>query len=50
MDFTTSEAANDLGRLVDTIVDSVCTPEHQRELESLGGDWREASGTGRHRR
>lgn len=26
MDFTTTEAANDLGNLVDTIVDSVCTP------------------------
>ena len=35
MDFTTTEAANDLGGLVDTIVDSVCTPEHQRELDSL---------------
>ena len=28
MDFTTTEAAHDLGNLVDTIVDSVCTPEH----------------------
>lgn len=36
MDFTTTEAANDLGGLVDTIVDSVCTPEHQRQLDSLG--------------
>ena len=35
MDFTTTEAATDLGGLVDTIVDSVCTPEHQRELDSL---------------
>ncbi|MEE3752431.1 acyl-CoA dehydrogenase family protein [Mycobacterium intracellulare] len=35
MDFTTTEAANDLGNLVDTIVDSVCTPEHQRELDGL---------------
>src|SRR6201981_2350476 len=35
MDFTTPEAANDLGGLVDTIVDSVCTPEHQRELDGL---------------
>jgi alkylation response protein AidB-like acyl-CoA dehydrogenase len=35
MDFTTTEAANDLGGLVDTIVDSVCTPEHQRELDRL---------------
>jgi 3-oxocholest-4-en-26-oyl-CoA dehydrogenase beta subunit len=33
MDFTTTEAAHDLGGLVDTIVDSVCTPEHQRELD-----------------
>jgi alkylation response protein AidB-like acyl-CoA dehydrogenase len=33
MDFTTTEAANDLGNLVNTIVDSVCTPEHQRELD-----------------
>ncbi|OMC40444.1 acyl-CoA dehydrogenase family protein [Mycobacterium sp. IS-1264] len=35
MDFTTTEAANDLGGLVDTIVDAVCTPEHQRELDGL---------------
>jgi 3-oxocholest-4-en-26-oyl-CoA dehydrogenase beta subunit len=35
MDFTTTEAAHDLGGLVDTIVDSVCTPQHQRELDSL---------------
>jgi 3-oxocholest-4-en-26-oyl-CoA dehydrogenase beta subunit len=35
MDFTTTEAANDLGGLVDTIVDSVCTPEHHRELDGL---------------
>ncbi|HTQ21316.1 acyl-CoA dehydrogenase family protein [Mycobacterium sp.] len=35
MDFTTTEAANDLGGLVDTIVDSVCTNEHQRELDKL---------------
>ncbi|WP_156687920.1 acyl-CoA dehydrogenase family protein [Mycobacterium sp. Marseille-P9652] len=35
MDFTTTEAANDLGSLVDTIVDAVCTPEHQRELDKL---------------
>src|SRR5271170_6365876 len=33
MDFTTTEAASDLGGLVDTIVDAVCTPEHQRELD-----------------
>ena len=35
MDFSTSEAAQDLGGLVDTIVDSVCTPQHQRELDVL---------------
>jgi 3-oxocholest-4-en-26-oyl-CoA dehydrogenase beta subunit len=35
MDFTTTEAAQDLGGLVDTIVDSVCTPDHQRELDRL---------------
>ncbi|KLO26780.1 acyl-CoA dehydrogenase family protein [Mycobacterium haemophilum] len=35
MDFTTTEAAADLGGLVDTIVDAVCTPEHQRELDRL---------------
>ncbi|OBF22147.1 acyl-CoA dehydrogenase [Mycobacterium kubicae] len=35
MDFTTTEAAHDLGGLVDTIVDSVCTPEHHRELDGL---------------
>ncbi|OBG43094.1 acyl-CoA dehydrogenase [Mycobacterium alsense] len=35
MDFTTTEAAQDLGGLVDTIVDSVCTPEHHRELDGL---------------
>lgn len=35
MDFTTSEAANDLGGLVDTIVNAVCTPEHHRELDGL---------------
>jgi 3-oxocholest-4-en-26-oyl-CoA dehydrogenase beta subunit len=35
MDFTTTEAAQDLGGLVDTIVDAVCTPEHQRELDRL---------------
>ncbi|BBX94738.1 acyl-CoA dehydrogenase family protein [Mycobacterium lacus] len=35
MDFTTTEAAADLGGLVDTIVDAVCTPEHQRELDKL---------------
>ncbi len=35
MDFTTTEAAQDLGGLVDTIVDAVCTPERQRELDAL---------------
>ncbi|WP_204080533.1 acyl-CoA dehydrogenase family protein [Mycobacterium riyadhense] len=35
MDFTTTEAAQDLGGLVDTIVDAVCTPEHQRDLDKL---------------
>jgi alkylation response protein AidB-like acyl-CoA dehydrogenase len=35
MDFTTTEAANDLGGLARSIVDSVCTPERQRELDKL---------------
>jgi alkylation response protein AidB-like acyl-CoA dehydrogenase len=35
MDFSTTEAAQDLGGLVTTIVDAVCTPEHQRELDGL---------------
>ena len=35
MDFTTTEAATDLGGLVRTITESVCTPEHQRELDAL---------------
>ncbi|QLL06986.1 acyl-CoA dehydrogenase family protein [Mycobacterium vicinigordonae] len=35
MDFSTTEAAQDLGGLVDSIVNSVCTPEHQRELDKL---------------
>jgi alkylation response protein AidB-like acyl-CoA dehydrogenase len=35
MDFSTTEAAHDLGDLVTTIVDAVCTPEHQRELDGL---------------
>jgi 3-oxocholest-4-en-26-oyl-CoA dehydrogenase beta subunit len=35
MDFSTTEAAVDLGDLVTTIVDAVCTPEHQRELDGL---------------
>ncbi|BBY56363.1 acyl-CoA/acyl-ACP dehydrogenase [Mycobacterium koreense] len=33
MDFSTTEAAQDLSGLVTTIVDSVCTPEHQRTLD-----------------
>ena len=35
MDFSTTEAADDLGGLARTIIDSVCTPEHQRELDGL---------------
>ncbi len=35
MDFSTTEAAQDLGDLVGTIVDTVCTPEHQRQLDGL---------------
>jgi 3-oxocholest-4-en-26-oyl-CoA dehydrogenase beta subunit len=35
MDFTRTEAAQDLSGLVGTIVDSVCTPEHQRSLDDL---------------
>ena len=35
MDFTTTEAADDLGGLVRTITESVCTPEHQRQLDGL---------------
>src|SRR6201746_1391440 len=35
MDFTTTEAAPALGGLARTITDSVCTPEHQRELDKL---------------
>lgn len=38
MDFTTTEASDDLGGLVRTITESVCTPEHQRELDALGPD------------
>lgn len=33
MDFKTTEASEDLGGLVRTITDSVCTPEHQRHLD-----------------
>jgi alkylation response protein AidB-like acyl-CoA dehydrogenase len=35
VDFSTTEAAGDLGGLVRTITESVCTPEHQRELDGL---------------
>jgi alkylation response protein AidB-like acyl-CoA dehydrogenase len=35
MDFSTTEAATDLGGLTRTITESVCTPEHQRELDGL---------------
>ena len=35
MDFTKTEAAQDLSGLVGTIVDAVCTPQHQRELDGL---------------
>jgi alkylation response protein AidB-like acyl-CoA dehydrogenase len=35
MDFTKTEAAQDLSGLVDTIVGAVCTPQHQRELDGL---------------
>src|ERR1700755_276886 len=35
MDFTTTEAAKELGGLARSIVDSVCTPERQRGLDEL---------------
>ena len=35
MDFTRTEAAQDLSGLVGTIVEAVCTPDHQRELDQL---------------
>ncbi len=35
MDFTTTEAADDLGGLVRTITESVCTPQRQRDLDGL---------------
>ena len=35
MDFTTTEAADDLGGLARTITESVCTAEHQRKLDGL---------------
>jgi alkylation response protein AidB-like acyl-CoA dehydrogenase len=36
MDFTRTEAAGELSGLVSTIVDAVCTAEHQRALDGLG--------------
>jgi 3-oxocholest-4-en-26-oyl-CoA dehydrogenase beta subunit len=33
MDFTNTEASADLGGLARTIAESVCTPDHQRELD-----------------
>jgi alkylation response protein AidB-like acyl-CoA dehydrogenase len=35
MDFTRTEAAQDLSGLVGTIVEAVCTPDHQRRLDAL---------------
>jgi alkylation response protein AidB-like acyl-CoA dehydrogenase len=35
MDFTTTEASNDLGGLARTITESVCTAEHHKELDGL---------------
>jgi alkylation response protein AidB-like acyl-CoA dehydrogenase len=35
MDFTRTEASQDLSGLVGTIVDAVCTPQHQRALDDL---------------
>ena len=35
MDFTRTEASQDLSGLVRTIVASVCTPDHQRRLDDL---------------
>jgi 3-oxocholest-4-en-26-oyl-CoA dehydrogenase beta subunit len=35
MDFSTTEAADDLGGLARTITESVCMPEHQRALDKL---------------
>jgi alkylation response protein AidB-like acyl-CoA dehydrogenase len=35
MDFSATEASIDLRGLVGTITESVCTPEHQRELDKL---------------
>ncbi|HZA08772.1 acyl-CoA dehydrogenase family protein [Mycobacterium sp.] len=35
MDFRTTEAATELSALVRTITEAVCTPEHQRRLDTL---------------
>src|SRR5882757_864065 len=35
MDFSMTEAADDLGGLARTITESVCTAEHQRQLDGL---------------
>jgi 3-oxocholest-4-en-26-oyl-CoA dehydrogenase beta subunit len=35
MDFTTTEASDDLAGLVRAITESVCTPAHQRDLDGL---------------
>ncbi|MDT5019073.1 MAG: 3-oxocholest-4-en-26-oyl-CoA dehydrogenase beta subunit [Mycobacterium sp.] len=35
MDFSEPESCDDLGGLVRTITESVCTPQHQRELDGL---------------
>jgi alkylation response protein AidB-like acyl-CoA dehydrogenase len=35
VDFSTTEASDDLGGLTRTITESVCTAEHQRELDGL---------------
>lgn len=35
MDFTTTEASEDLGGLARTITESVCTAEHHKELDAL---------------
>ena len=42
MDFTRTEAAQDLSGLVSTIVDAVCTPDHQRGLDKLDQRFDEA--------
>jgi len=35
MDFTKTEASKDLSGLVATIVESICTPQHQKSLDAL---------------